>query len=167
MNISSIFNIKHLFTVDFGVAASLSGVAGVLFSKLYGGAPLNFALFIILVWVTIMDWIGGTSAAKKDESYGSEYGKEGIARTTVVFMLPALGNMIDIALNSPGVTYFAITGALIYHTVMSMTANFARAGWEKWIPNRMLESVASEIQAKSQRSADRKAKIQGEEKDIS
>lgn len=40
----------------------------------------------------------------------------------------------------------------------SFTANCARIGWEKWIPAWLLESVASEIQAKIQRSDARKEK---------
>jgi hypothetical protein len=49
-----------------------------------------------------------------------------------------------------------ITGGLIYHTLMSAAANFKRAGWERWVPISVLESVASEIQAKTQRSDSRK-----------
>lgn len=42
---------------------------------------------------------------------------------------------------------------------MSMTANFARAGFEKWIPNKMLQAVASEIEAKITRSEGRREAI--------
>ncbi|WP_394557383.1 hypothetical protein [Priestia aryabhattai] len=42
-----------------------------------------------------------------------------------------------------------------------MTANFARAGYEKWIPNKMLKQVGSEINAKITRSEGRREAING------
>jgi hypothetical protein len=41
-----------------------------------------------------------------------------------------------------------------------MTANFTRAGWDKWIPMWILNLIASDIEAKMRRSQDTK----GEEK---
>jgi len=42
-----------------------------------------------------------------------------------------------------------------------MTANFARAGYEKWILNKLLQQVGSEINAKITRSEGRREAIGG------
>lgn len=66
--------------------------------------------------------------------------------------------MFDIAFKLPDFFFFMVTGGLIYHIFNSFTANCVRVGWDKWIPTWLLESVASEIQAKIQRSDARKDK---------
>ncbi|MEH7223843.1 phage holin family protein [Bacillus sp. JJ1566] len=127
----------------------------------------NLIWVLILAFTIVIDWISGTRAAKVDGSYSSEYGKAGISRTVVMLLLSAFGNLIDIALASTlkvngfefGIFFFLITGGLIYHTLMSAAANFERAGWGRWVPVKVIESVASEIQAKTQRSNERKDSI--------
>ena len=42
-----------------------------------------------------------------------------------------------------------VVGGLSYHILIVSQQNCARIGWGKWIPAWLLESVASEIQAKS------------------
>lgn len=147
--------------LEFGWAATISGLLGAAFSKLYGGANLYWISALVLVLV--MDWVGGTTAAKKDRSYASAYGIQGIKRTGVILLLPVLGNVLDKALGLPGFIFFAFTGGLVYHTLNSMIANFSRAGWDRWIPVKVLEWVASEIEAKAQRSEERKPTVKGED----
>ncbi|WP_445506755.1 phage holin family protein [Niallia sp. 03190] len=154
-----------IFTAKFGKGALTLGSAGVFFNAIFGVG--NLVWIGILAIVTVLDWISGIRAAKKDGTYTSEYGKNGIYRTLVMFILPVLGNFVDKALVTTvsingytlGVFFFLLTGGLIYHTLMSTAANFERAGWGRWVPIKVLESVASEIQAKTQRSEARKSDI--------
>ncbi len=44
---------------------------------------------------------------------------------------------------------------------MSITANFARTGYEKWIPSKMLKQIGAEINAKITRSEGRREAING------
>lgn len=163
--LDTVLGLKTLFTVKFGKGALSLGPVGVLFNFLFGVG--NLIWIGILALVTLMDWISGVKASKKDGTYTSEYGKEGIYRTLIMFILPVFGNFIDIALASTlsingmefGIFFYLITGGLIYHTLMSAAANFKRAGWERWVPVKVIESVASEIQAKTQRSNSRKDSI--------
>ncbi|HFK2719082.1 TPA: phage holin family protein [Escherichia coli] len=152
-----------LFNEKFERGAMLLGPAGFILNLFYGVG--NLIWIGILFVVTALDWISGVRASKMDGSYTSEYGKDGILRTLVMFLLPVLGNLIDIALGTTmnvqgiefGIFFFMFTGGLIYHTAMSAAANFERAGWGRWVPIKVLESVASEIQAKAQRSESRKS----------
>ncbi|MBO1515501.1 phage holin family protein [Metabacillus bambusae] len=154
--------LNDLFNGKFEKGAALLGPVGFLLNMFYGVG--NLIWIGILLSVTALDWISGISAAKKDGTYTSEYGKAGVFRTLVMFLLPVVGNLIDIALKTSmnisgfefGIFFFMITGGLIYHTLMSAAANFKRAGWERWVPVKVLESIASEIQAKAQRSDSRK-----------
>jgi toxin secretion/phage lysis holin len=158
---TTIFNVKNIFTKEVCFAGGVSAPIGYILKLLYGAA--NLPWIGILFLVTVFDWVSGIFAAKKDGIYTSEYGREGVARTAVMLLFPVLGNLFDKVLGTPGLFFYFFTGGIIYHTWMSMTANFARAGWDKWIPNSVLEMVASEIQAKTQRAFERQQQLQTKE----
>ncbi|KIQ88542.1 holin [Bacillus sp. L_1B0_8] len=150
-------NISDIITsTDFRAASVVSGGIGTFLSLVYG--KTNLIWIFILMMVVGLDWITGSKASKLDGTYSSQYGIEGIARTVVLFLLPCLAHMFDIAFKLPDFFFFMVTGGLIYHIFNSFTANCVRVGWDKWIPTWLLESVASEIQAKIQRSDARKDK---------
>ncbi|KXY42455.1 MULTISPECIES: phage holin family protein [Bacillus] len=152
-----VLNISDVITsTQFKVGGVISCGLGTLFSFLYG--KMNLIWIIILVWVVILDWITGSKASKLDGTYSSQYGIEGIARTVVLFLLPSLAHLFDIAFKLPEFFFFMVTGGLIYHIFNSFTANCVRIGWDKWIPTWLLESVSSEIEAKIRRSKSRKEK---------
>ncbi|HHK5547701.1 phage holin family protein [Bacillus sp. FSL K6-0273] len=151
LNVMDVIN-----TTQFKVASVISGGLGTIFNFLYGKS--NLIWIIILVWVVVLDWITGSKASKLDGTYSSQYGIEGIARTVVLFLLPSLAHLFDIAFKLPEFFYFMVTGGLIYHIFNSFTANCVRIGWDKWIPTWLLESVSSEIEAKIRRSNSRKEK---------
>jgi len=69
---------------------------------------------------------------------------------------PALANVLDHAFGTPGLLFYAVTFGLNYHTYISLTANAARAGWSKYIPQSVLKFVTSEIKAKADRAAGKK-----------
>jgi toxin secretion/phage lysis holin len=159
--LTTIFNVKNIFTKEVCFAGGISAPIGYILKLLYGAA--NLPWIAILFLVTVFDWVSGIAAAKKDGIYTSEYGRAGVIRTAVMLLFPVLGNLFDKVLGTPGLFFYFFTGGIIYHTWMSMTANFARAGWDKWIPNSVLEMVASEIQAKTQRAFERQQQLQTKE----
>ncbi|NQX68500.1 phage holin family protein [Paenibacillus alba] len=126
----------------------------------------KFWAFILFLAIIGADWITGIAAAKKDDTYSSEYGISGALRTLLMLWIPVIGWLLDkvtltvFGINQPGYAFFAITIMLAYHTWESMTANAYRAGWEKWIPKSVTAFVSSEIKAK----IDRAMKQKGEEK---
>lgn len=164
-----VYDLKNLINPSFSIAGITGGSIGVALSALYGESRLNMYVALLLMIVVAFDWLGAIGAALKDGSYSSEYGIRGVFRTTIIFMLPLVGRLIDVISGVPIVVagveisgfYLFISSGLIYHSWMSMTANFARAGYEKWIPNKMLQQVGSEINAKITRSEGRKEDING------
>ncbi|PFJ03211.1 phage holin family protein [Priestia megaterium] len=161
-------DLKNLMNPTLGVAGVVGGTISGAISALYG-ENVNMYVALLLLAVVALDWLGAIGAALKDGSYSSDYGIRGIFRTTIIFVLPLIGRLIDVTSGIPIVVagveisgfYLFISAGLIYHSWMSMTANFARAGYEKWIPNKMLKQVGSEINAKITRSEGRREAING------
>lgn len=136
-----------------------------VFEFMYGAGEAVLTSMIGLIFFIIMDWISGSTAAKKDNSYGSSYGIEGIKRTFFMLLLPAGGHLLDQLFNLPGILFGAIVAGLLYHVINSMTANAIRAGWGNWLPLTVLEAllkwVGSELDKKVKRAAERGGKIDG------
>ncbi|OPA77479.1 holin [Paenibacillus selenitireducens] len=128
------------------------------FNFLYGGATKS--MMIALIFFIVLDWITGTRAAKKDNSYASEYGIDGVFRTFFILLLPAGGHLLDEAFGLPGVLFGALCIGVLYHTLQSMIANAVRAGWANWFPEKLLikitDWVKSELDKKVQRAESRK-----------
>lgn len=162
-----IFNFNNLLNLRTSLASLISGVLGTFLNKVYGG-EMNLILVGALSFAIAFDWAGAIAAAKKDGSYASQYGIQGVIRTAVMILLPFWGRLLDKALSTPGFFFYLLTGGLLFHTLISMTANFKRAGWDRWIPVWAIDWIASEIEAKIKRSESRvqivKNKKQGEDK---
>lgn len=151
-----IFSFGNLFRTDVGAVAALGATVASMFDPRY--------LYYSLCAAVLLDWIAGIRAAKKDGTYASEYGIAGIFRTVAVLGLPWFGLLLDHAFHMPNLIFGGLAGGLLYHTWQSFTANSARAGWEKWIPNWALAWVASELNNKVARSAQRQVAATGENK---
>lgn len=159
-----LFNFSNLLTVRngfFGLAASLIGS---VLTKVYGGEL--YLYFILCLSIPIVfDWISGSIASKKDGSYSSAYGLQGLFRTAVMISLPAWASLMDQLLGTPNVLFFIFWGGILFHTLISMSANFKRIGWNIWIPTWAIEWVASEIEAKIRRSNERVAEVMPQSKE--
>lgn len=129
---------------------------GPIIDAIYGSGRRTF--FAALLLAIAMDWISGIRAAKKHHNYTSEYGLDGAFRTLFIFAMPALANLLDELMNSSGAVFYSITLGILYHTLNSMTANAVRAGWGKLIPKKVIEHVASEIDAKTNRANKKKGR---------
>jgi phage-related holin len=164
---AEVFDLKALINPSLSFVGMAGGTIGTFLSMLYGNSQVNMYVALLLLTVVVFDWLGAIGAALKDGSYASEYGIQGVFRTTIILTLPLVGRLLDKLTGTPIVIadvpvsgfYWFISSVLIYNTWMSMTANFARAGYEKWIPNWMLQFVASEIEAKITRSEGRRGAI--------
>jgi phage-related holin len=157
-------NPSNLLTSNNSIAAVISACFGTFVSTVYGVEPNRKIAIAILLMLIIMDWISGIAASRKDGTYASQYGiNVATLRTIYVLCFPALGNLLDVWLETPGpgIIFLGITGGLIYHYWQSMTANAYRAGWERWIPDRVIKHVEAEIKAKEVRAEKEKKKREG------
>lgn len=140
--------------LDNTIVAAAGATIGPILDLLYGSGRIS--VIMALYAVIVLDWITGIAAAHKDKTYSTEYGIRGILRTLFILAFPSLANLLDTAMGTPGFLFYAVTFGLIYHTYISLTANAARAGWDKWIPQSVLRFVGSEIKAKADRAARKK-----------
>ncbi|EJW14464.1 toxin secretion/phage lysis holin [Paenibacillus alvei DSM 29] len=76
------------------------------FNFLYGSGETSMAMLAALVFFLVMDWVTGIRAAKKDNTYASSYGIDGIFRSFFILLLPAGGNLLDKAFQLPGVLFW-------------------------------------------------------------
>src|SRR5690554_5559253 len=134
-----LFSKKELIYLDTllktqNILAALTGAILVpVFEFLYGEGDVVKYLMTALLFFIVMDWISGIRAAKKDHSYGSKYGIDGVFRTFFILLLPAGGHLLDKVLGSPGVVFGMLGAGILYHVIQSMTANAIRAGWGEWV----------------------------------
>lgn len=133
--------------------ATAGAIAAPVFQYLYG--PGRIDILVVLLFCITLDWVTGIQAAKKqDQTYSSEYGLSRIPRTLFFLALPALANMLDRVMATPGFLFYGVTFGLIYHTWNSLTANAHRAGWP--VPKAIANLVESEIKAKTERAMKQK-----------
>lgn len=131
-----------------------------MFEYLYGAGDTVRAIMAAVAFFVLMDWLSGTRASKKDKSYASKYGLDGVFRTFFILLLPAGGHLLDVASKLPGIFFGLLSFGVLYHVIQSMTANTIRAGWADWVPLKALEKivqwVGSEIDSKASRAEKRK-----------
>lgn len=144
------------------MASIVGAVFAPIFEFLYGEGEVVMYTMTALFFFLVMDWISGTRASKKDKTYGSEYGIDGLFRSFFLLLLPAGGHLLDKIFGAPGIVFGLLAAGLLYHIIQSMTANSIRAGWGKWVPDWILtqltEWVKSEIEAKMARATERRMK---------
>lgn len=148
------------------IAAIFGAFLVPLFEGLYGEGEVVLSLMTALVFFVAMDWVSGVRAAKKDNTYGSKYGIDGVFRSFFILLLPAGGHLLDNVIGSPGLIFGILGAGIIYHVIQSMTANAIRAGWGEWVPEwiltRITDWVKEEIESKLARSEKRKQEKEGE-----
>ena len=147
-------SLDNVATPANGWAATIGAVFAPLFNYLYGNERRD--ILVVLLVMIALDWLTGVYASKKDLTYSSEYGLSRIPRTLFLIALPAVANLLDRVLGTPGFLFFGVTFGLIYHTWTSLTANAHRAGWP--IPEAIVNLVGSEIKAKAERAARKEPK---------
>ena len=146
--------LTKFLTIDLAVAGVVGGVLGKFGEALTQGNQLT--LYLLFLVCILIDWISGVAAAIKDGTHSSEYGRNGVYRTFVIVALPAIGYFLDVLLkNDIFPIFYVLTGQLAYYTFVSLTANVARAGWEKHIPVKVLNFISSELESKVLRSQER------------
>lgn len=146
-------SLENVVTPANGIAAAMGAVLAPIFQYFYGTGRTD--IMVVLLLCIALDWITGIQAAKKkDKTYSSEYGLSRIPRTLFLLTLPAVSNLLDRVMATPGFLFYGVTFGLIYHTWNSLTANAHRAGWP--VPKAIVNMVATEIKAKSERAIKQK-----------
>ena len=138
------------------VGASGTALLGVL--QFFYGNGITLTVMALFSTVLLLDWISGRAASKKDGSYASEYGINGGYRTAFILILLSAAYHADNAIGDaagvdlPYPIFFYLIANFGLPMWRSMTANVYRAGWNIWIPERVLNRVADEIEHKTARA---------------
>jgi len=147
-------SLENVATPANGWAATFGAVLSPILHYLYGSERRD--ILVVLLVMIALDWLTGVFASKKDQTYSSEYGLSRIPRTLFLIALPALANLLDRVMGTPGFLFYGVTFGLMYHTWTSLTANAHRAGWP--MPEAIEKLVGSEIKAKAERAARKESK---------
>jgi phage-related holin len=155
-----LFSVDKFFTLLFGALFIP------IFEFFYGKGEVVIYTMTTLTFFNAMDWISGTRSAKKDNTYASKYGIDGIFRSLFILMLPAGGHLMDMIMGVPGVFFGTLSFGVLYQLIQSMTANSIRAGWGQWVPEWLLvkltEWVKEEIETKISHSSKNKKDFKDE-----
>ncbi|WP_051421862.1 phage holin family protein [Cohnella panacarvi] len=142
------------------VASAIGAVALPIFEFLYGEGTAVMGAVIAVAFFIGMDWLSGSAASRKDKTYASHYGIDGVFRTFFMLLLPAGGHFLDNIMSSPGILFGILVAGLLHHTIKSMTANAIRAGWADWLPVGILEKVTVWVESEIESKIDRAFKRQ-------
>lgn len=134
------------------ILATFSAVAMLVFQYVFDSNKVVLVTFIIFVLLIVMDWLSGTSAAKKDGIDTSRYGIEGVNRTVLLLLLPCVARLIDIVVGTEVVVMGLVIGILARSIARSVIANIKRAGWNIYIPDTLLDWVSDELEQKDARA---------------
>lgn len=142
------------------IASFFGAIFVPVFEFLYGEGDVVKYIMTALITFIALDWISGTRASKKDNSYASKYGIDGIFRTFFIVLLPAGGHFLDMVAGTNGIIFGAFAVGILYHVMQSMTANALRAGWgdyfPDWLITRLTNWVREELESKLSRAESRK-----------
>ncbi|QPR69567.1 phage holin family protein [Lysinibacillus macroides] len=145
---------------------SSAGAAGMMIFQLgFGAVQAILIAYLLYVFLIGLDWLTGTSAAKKDGIDTSSYGIDGVKRTVFLLCLPVIARLLDLIMHTEVIVTGIVIAVLARSIARSVIANTKRAGWDKWIPLWALEWVSAELDHKDIRAKQRLDEIsnKGEE----
>jgi toxin secretion/phage lysis holin len=102
-------------------AATIGAVVGFFF----GGWTIPLR---ILVSLSIVDYVSGLIAGGVEKKLSSKIGFKGIAKKVMMFMLVAVGNLVDLSIGKGHVFRDAIIFFYIWNEVLSIIENAGRIG---------------------------------------
>lgn len=134
------------------ILATFTAIGMLIFQYGFGSSKVVLITFVIFAVLIAMDWLSGTSAAKKDGIDTSRYGIDGVKRTVILLTLPGLARLIDLLAGTEVVLMGLVVAVLARSVAKSVIANIKRAGWNIYIPDTLLDWVSDELEQKDARA---------------
>lgn len=108
------------------VVSYIVAISGSIATYLFGGCTY---LIYVLVTFVIMDYISGMLASGIEGKLNSEVGWRGIAKKVSIFLLVAIGHLIDVVLGNTGdIVRDAIIYFYVFNELLSIIENMGRIG---------------------------------------
>jgi toxin secretion/phage lysis holin len=104
---------------------TLAAIGAALITFAFGGWS---GLLTVLLAFAITDYVTGVTAAAKKGELSSNVGLWGIAKKALIFLIVAMGHLIDIALGTASVVMDAIIYFYLSNEVLSIMENVGEIG---------------------------------------
>lgn len=136
------------------------GAAGMMIFQLgFGAVQAILIAYLLYVFLIGLDWLTGTTAAKKDGIDTSAYGIDGVKRTIFLLCLPVAARLLDLIMHTEVIVTGVVIAILARSIARSVIANTKRAGWDKWLPLWAINWVSDELDHKDARAKQRLEEI--------
>lgn len=145
--------------IEHPMLSSLGAAGMLIFQFGFGAVKAILIAYILYLTLIALDWLTGTSAAKKDGIDTSAYGIEGVKRTVFLMALPAIARLLDMLMQTEVIVTGIVIAILTRSIARSVIANTKRAGWDKWLPSWSLAWVSAELDHKDARAKQRLEEI--------
>ena len=119
------------------VFKSVLAATGAIFGYLFGGWTI---LLQILLTAVIIDYVSGMIASGVAGELSSKVGFRGIAKKVMIFLLVAVGNLIDKAMGEGSAVQTAIIFFYLGNEILSILENAGKIGLP--IPQKLQDAVA-------------------------
>lgn len=126
-----------------------------IFQHGFGANKTVLVAFLLYLLLICLDWLTGTTAAKKDGIDTSEYGIEGGKRTVFLVLLIVIARLIDFIMHTKVIVTGVVIATLARSIARSVIANTKRCGWDKWMADWLVDWVQDEIDRKEARAKQR------------
>ena len=137
-----------------------------IFNHGFGATQAVFITYVLFAVLIVLDWLSGTSAAKKDKIDTSQYSYDGWKKSMFLLAVPAVARLIDLIIGTNVVVMGIVTAAMARGVARSVLANIKRAGWISYFPDWLIKWIQSELDSKDARAEQRlneiKKKASGE-----
>lgn len=104
---------------------TLLAISAALITFAFGGWS---GLLTVLLAFAITDYVTGVTAAAKKGELSSNVGLWGIAKKVLIFLIVAMGHLIDTALGTAGVVMDSIIYFYLSNEVLSIMENMGEIG---------------------------------------
>lgn len=150
-------------SLEHPLISSIGAFGLLVFEYGFGAVKAVLVAYLLYVLLIALDWLTGTTAAKKYGIDTSAYGIDGVKRTVVLLALPVVARLIDIIMNTNVIITGIVIAVLSRSIARSVIANTKRAGWDRWLPLWAIDWVSDELEHKDARAKQRLEEITNRE----
>lgn len=133
------------------VFGAITGVISTFFNAVLvakGFQQMHIYIATALAIIVLLDYVVGVRVAQKNGTYKSSIGIDAVIRDGIIFLIVAVGWIIDQLLGTGAFVFAILAFSFMYHNLQSFAANLYVLGWDKRFPMWLFKIVESEINAK-------------------
>lgn len=145
--------------LEHPIISSVGALGMMVFQLGFGAVQAVLMAYLLYLTLIGLDWLTGTTAAKKDGIDTSAYGIDGVKRTVFLLCLPVVARLLDLIMQTEVIVTGVVIAILARSIARSVIANTKRAGWDKHLPLWLVDWVSAELDHKDARAKQRLEEI--------